>query len=416
MSTDYYWRVKRCRACGTGSRMRKVFDLGMQGIICFPKKRMTHPGIEVPKAPLALVRCPKCNLVQLSHSMDRDYLYRDYWYQSGITATMRQHLASVVKEAKEIASVKAGDWVLDIGANDGTLLSLWPEGVKRYAFEPATACIAACQKHAEKMHSTYFDSAMVEPDIRFKAITAISMFYDLDDPLGFLKGVRNVLAPDGVVVIDQNYLPDMLYHNAFDNICHEHVCYHTRKSMYDLAERAGLHVLRHSFMPLNGGSFRLVLKHGKIPWEIWDTPSPVEYKVFAKNVRGIRAAVLNQVKRAKRPYLLGASTRGHTLAQYFGLDHKNIVAASERDRRKHGHVFGATGIPIVSEAEARADADVMIVMPWHFRDEIIERERHYLEAGKALVFPLPKLEVVREPQGVLDARTGRITRRKPERR
>ncbi len=361
-----------------------------------------------PKYPLDLVICEECKLVQLEKAPPSDEMYTErYGYKSGINNTIKADLAEVVSEVSKIVSLGEGDRVVDIGANDGTLLSYYPTNLFRVGFEPIAKLAKECEKHADYVYNNFFFNA----GSTSKVITAISCFYDLEDPNRFLRDIGWMLAPQGVFVIQQNYVGGMLKQNAFDNIVHEHIEYYSLFSLEHLLSRHNLQVFRVTENGINGGSFRtFICRKGERDTEKsviemrvrekelgLDTEEP--YKAFAERVelitQQIHALVRKQVDEGKTVYTYGASTRGNTLLQACGLDNTLIKAAVERNPEKWGLKIASLDIPIISEEQARSEKpDYLLVLPWYFKVEFIEREKTYLESGGHFIFPLPELEVV----------------------
>jgi SAM-dependent methyltransferase len=392
-------KIEACRACGK-EELLPIMDLGNQFINGFP--RQPDPERR-PRSPLVLALCRNCELLQLLHSIDADLLFRQYWYRSGMTQSMRNELREIVDQGIHESGLVPGDSVLDIGANDGTLLRNYPEGVYTFGFEPARNLESLAVKGTSEIVPEYFSAALVSGGRKFKVITAIAMFYDLEDPRSFLRDVASVLSDDGVFIVQQNYAPKMIEGNAFDNVCHEHLCYYSLRSFLPLLEGAGLRVFAVSFNDTNGGSFRVFASKNKreswpardvmIEWE--ESRCDVTAIIgFAGRIDRIKKAVMEHLLGFENPYLCGASTRGNTLLQSFGITHKIVRAAGERDPRKHGRYTVGSWIPIVSEEEMRAKADCLLVLPWHFRAEIVDREREFIEDGGSVIFPLPEPELV----------------------
>jgi SAM-dependent methyltransferase len=364
--------------------------------------------------PLDLMLCDNCGQVQLGESVSSGLLYTDnYGYRSGINDTMRQHLHDLVNEALTKTTVRGP--VVDIGSNDGTLLKNYvisfKNSMKRIGFD----LVSKFAKEYEGTDITFVSRAFDEKyylDNFSKAsiITAISMFYDLEDPVDFLKQLRKCLRDDGIIVIQQNYLVSMLKNVSFDNICAEHIFYHSLTSMMNIVAESGLEIFDVSENELNGGSFRVFLCH-KNSKAISDRVSTMFVKeLFLKNAStystffsAVKLAkqktysfIRDEVEKGKTVYVLGASTRGNTLLQYYGLDNLLIKKAVERNPEKFGTVIASSGIPIISENEARNDhPDFMLVLPWFFGDEIVEREKEYLNDGGKLIFPLPEFRVIK---------------------
>lgn len=410
--------IKRetCRACGMV--ILPVLNLGEQWLSDFPDSPNVHPH---PKVPLVLAMCTGCGLTQLQHTAPREWLYEEhYWYKSGINESMVKALKDVVAKACSMVELGRGDSVMDIGANDGTLLSTYPQlgyDINRYAFDPASNLHGELSYNCEILIPSYFPSEKYDGP-RPKIITSIAMFYDLEDPNSFVKEIKRILHPLGVWVIQMSYLPAMLSRNAFDNICHEHLEYYSLASLSALLTVHGLTISGVELNEVNGGSFRCYVRHDTYPVNKMEAQHTMEvllkevsmfghtdnvYAEFARNVEGVKRTVMKQVKEMPIKVLYGASTKGNTLLQYFNLGPDQIDHAIERSPEKVGR-FTVNGIPIVSEEIGRKTSwgkEVWLVLPWHFRESIINREVNFLKRGGILFFPLPKpvginLEVVGE--------------------
>jgi hypothetical protein len=233
----------------------------------------------------------------------------------------------------------------------------------------------------------------------------------MEEPNTFVSDVRKLMKKDSVFVIQQNYLVKMLTQNAFDNIVHEHLEYYSLISLNNLLQRHGLEVFDLELRQLNGGSFRTYIGYkGQHPVSV-SVYEQIElerliclhrkkiYTEFAERIKKLKKEVSgfikNEANRGKKVYLYGASTRGNTLLQYFGLNNKLIQKAAERNPEKWGTKIASVGISIISEAQARSEKpDYLLVLPWFFREEFLQREKSYLKSGGHFIFPLPQLEIV----------------------
>jgi hypothetical protein len=397
LKTNHYERAD-CRSCG--GAMFTALDLGNACIPGFINVGEPDP----PQVPLTLVMCRRCRLVQLGHTTPPELLFSKFFYRSSITETMRTHLKQIVTELTHEAKVVAGDSVLDIGANDGTLLGNYPKDVHSVGVEPAANLFVECSKHCNVVISDLFPTDVLGEVDRFQAISAIAMFYDVDEPLHFLVEVRKHLTATGVFVVQMNYLDTMIRDCAIDNIGHEHLTYFNMSTLAPLLRQAGLEPYKVSRNGLNGGSFRVYCSQdgrdgdGSVAElmqeEIKSGRGSLESILrMHEQAQRIRTAIRKYVHNKQNVYLLGASTRGLTLLHFLGLTGKEIVAAGERDERKLGLIIPGANIPIVSETLARKHANLQIILPWAFRTEIIEREQEFLKAGGELLIPLPSPEV-----------------------
>ncbi len=402
---------RACRSCASAS-LATVLDLGSLYVSNFVD---SPNGKRWPRVPLELVLCQECSLLQLRHTTPAEWLYRQYWYKSGVNASMRTALAEIAAQAEQRVGLRAGDAVLDVGCNDGTLLrSYTTPGIRRVGFEPAKNLVAEARQGTDRIINDFFRASLLGSE-RFQAITSIAMFYDLDDPNTFVADVARALAPEGVWILEMHYLPMLLARNAFDAICHEHLEYYALGSLRPLLARHGLDVVDVETNEINGGSFRVYARHAGRRGPA-DAPGakrvremlaeekrlnltqPPPYLEFAQRVRSIgerlRRFLRGEVAHGKQVFVYGASTKGNTLLQYFGFDCVVIRAAADRNPEKWGKYAVGSWIPIVSEEEARSQADYFLVLPWHFLEEFQVRERAFLARGGGLVVPLPEPRVI----------------------
>jgi SAM-dependent methyltransferase len=408
-----------CRVCN-GS-LEPVLDLGEHYVSDFPRPDQILDS----KVPLELALCRRCRLLQLRHAVDPNKLYRNYWYKSGTNQTMRNALADIANQAETLIHLQAGDVVLDIGCNDGTLLGAYRTGdILKVGIDPSDVAESAC-KIADKLIVDFFSAEAFFRQLgerRAKVITSIAMFYDLDEPNRFVADVKQCLDPDGLWIIQMSYLPLMLKTNEFGNICHEHLEYYSLQSLEYLLHLHDFEVVDVELNDINGGSLRAYIRNrgakvggfadttyrtlaaervqarreAEIRLGLSDKPV---YAEFATRVERIKhdtvKFIQDAVAQGKKVYVYGASTKGNTVLQYFGLDHTLITAAAERNPDKWGRVTVGTSIPIVSETEARAASpDYFLVLPWHFLEEFMAREHDYLYAGGRFIVPFPYFTLI----------------------
>lgn len=411
-----------CRVCG--GLLVDILSLGSQYLSNFLK-----PGEDDGlKVPLDLALCDNCRLVQLRHTAPADAMYQNYWYRSGTNVTMRAALADIAEKAENLIDLSPENSVLDIGCNDGTLLGAYRrQGLYRIGFDPAANLAPYSRRLADHVAVGYFEADAFHSNQelasrRPKVVTSIAMFYDLEEPRRFVSDVKTVLDPEGLWVVQMSYLPSMLKQNEVGNICHEHLEYYSLQSFEYLLSLHDFEVVDVELNAINGGSIRTYVRNrGADPTRFGDATyrrlaservqrlreeevragldSPVTYSDFAFRVDRIKADVVHfiedQLAIGKRVYVYGASTKGNTLLQYFGLDHSVITAASERNPEKWGRVTVGTHIPIISEEDARrANPEFFLVLPWHFLDEFMTRENRYLRSGGRFIVPMPYFTLV----------------------
>lgn len=398
-------RRETCRLCGS-DKLRDILSLGEQYINDFvPKERI---GLGT-RAPLVLTQCEgECSLLQLRHTAPQELLYaRHYWYRSGVTETMRNGLRDITRQIESMIELQPGDAVLDIGANDGTLLGTYTaRGIHRVGCEPANNLIAELRTRADFVIHDFWNSNRYREVSRAggfgpaKVITAIGMFYDLEDPNQFIRDAQQVLAHDGIFIAQLMCLAPMLEKNDLGNICHEHLEYYSLRSLKYLFERNGLEIFKIESNNINGGSYRIFARHFAGTGLALENDSTIDdVLAFARRLEQNRdrcvAFIKKEVERGKKIYVYGASTKGNVILQYYGLDNQLITAAAERSPEKWGKYTIGSWIPIVSEADARAaKPDYFLVLPWAFIDEFYKRETEWRKSGGKFIVPLPEFRIL----------------------
>ena len=414
---------KSCRVCGSAA-LTPVINLGEQHL----QGSFVKPGKESPplrKIPLTLLRCDPtrdekaCGLLQMEHSVPPEVLYSSYWYRSGTNNTMRTHLKSIVDEAVQIIDMKTAT-VLDIGCNDGTLFDFYPNGFKKYGVDPSDIAQGIDKTKATVIQDVFPSNELITTieNAKFDIITSIAMFYDLEDPLAFTNAIRTVLAPEGIWIFEMSYMPSMLKMNSYDTICHEHLEYYSLAVIEHILRFSSLKIFNVLENDINGGSLRCYATHvnnfkyknDKFTQNIkrlhqeefdleLDTDKP--YKNFQDRINvhkeELQHLLRNLKKEGKKIHVYGASTKGNTILQWCGIDNRTIDYAAERNPEKYGASTLGTNIPIISEADSRAmNPDYYLVLPWHFKKEIIDREKETVAKGTSLIFPLPTIEIIRK--------------------
>lgn len=407
-----YRKVTGCRMCGGGD-LSTLIELGDQYLTgVFPRQ----PDADLTRGPLTLVRCTECSLVQLLHSYDLTELYgAHYGYRSGLNRSMVAHLQATVTGLCSRLSPADGDIILDIGSNDGTTLASYDR--KRFTlvgFDPSADKFRKYYCDGARLVTDFFSAARFGREFgagaRARLVTSLAMFYDLEDPLQFMREVESILAADGLWHFEQSYLPSMLATNAYDTICHEHLEYYAAGQIKWMTDRAGLKIVDIACNDVNGGSFAVTVAKRDAPYpenvaiveefleseRVKGLNTPAPYEAFRDRVLRHRDDLRDRLNRYKtngrRVIGYGASTKGNVLLQFCGIDESLLPCIAEVNEEKFGCFTPGTHIPIVSEAEAKAsNPDCMFVLPWHFRANLVEKEAEYLARGGAMLFPLPEI-------------------------
>jgi len=409
-----YKPITDCRLCYE-TEFSDIIDLGVHALTgVFPKSALE----DIPAGPLHLIKCINCGLVQLAHNYELGLLYGDtYGYRSGLNMSMVRHLRRKVSQVMDLVPLQAGDLVIDIGSNDATLLNSYPIAkLRKIGVDPSGAKFSKYYRQGVELIPEFFSANAVLSSTggrRAKVVTSIAMFYDLERPRAFIEEILKVLDDDGIWLFEQSYLPAMLRACSYDTICHEHLEYYALEQIDHLLRRTGLKIVAVEENDANGGSFAVMAARrsarypeaqdaaqallGREKEARLNTMRPFDdFKEAIVRHREELQILLQQIHdRGETVFGYGASTKGNVLLQYCGIDQKLLPLIAEVNEDKFGAFTPGTRIPIVSEQEARSKApDYFLVLPWHFREGIVEKERSFLEGGGRLIFPLPVLEIV----------------------
>lgn len=392
-----------CRICKSNNTI-DVIDLGEQVITSrFP----LYGDTTTPRTHICLFQCRDCGLVQLKDLVSQSEMYEHmYGYRSGVNQMMISHLKHYNAEIQSKVTLRDGDAVLDIGSNDATLLRFYPEHIVRVGCDPTGKQFASYYDGLTLVPTYFTENSVKHLALKFKVVSSISMFYDLPDPVQFAKDVYSVLTDDGIWTLEQSYILTMLERNSIDTICHEHVEYYALRQIKRIMDESGFVILDVSKNDCNGGSFRVyVAKSGTespavSEWldneKMMKLDDPETYTKFEGRCREEVRKLKTYIQNNPDTYIYGASTKGNCLLQYANITEKDIPYAVERNLDKVGKMT-STGIPIISEETMRASPPKnMLVLPWHFREGIIEREKEFLTRGGKLLFPFPKFELVEQ--------------------
>ena len=406
-------QVRACRICSS-ERLTEILDFGdltLTGVF---------PGSldeKVSSGRVRLVLCRECGLVQLGDTFPPEEMYGDnYGYRSGLNKSMVSHLGRIARSLESRTGLTAGDTVLDIGANDGTLLQSYTvPGLNRIGIDPTIKKFIEYYPDDIATVADFFSAKAFASvtDAKATIVTSIAMFYDLEDPVAFAKDIASVLDDDGVWYFEQSYMPWMLRSGAYDTICHEHLEYYSLTTIKEILDRAGLVLIDAATNAVNGGSISVTAGRPSA-----DRPEPSVYarwllaqeehdrvhapeswvefrqKVIARQ-EDLRS-LLTQLRDSGATIMaLGASTKGNVLMMTTPVGTDLVSKVGDVNPYKYGRFLPGTGVPIVSQEEVlEANPDYLLILPWHFRETFMVSLEDYLARGGRLIFPLPDLEVV----------------------
>jgi len=405
-------KITNCRVCNN-KYFSRLFSLGKMSFTGkFPKNFKDN----IPKALINLIMCKSCKLVQLDRNFNPKYLYdKNYGYRTGINATMTNHVEMVVNEAVKLVKLKREDAVLDIASNDGTLLSFYKKYIFRVGCDPLVKKYKEYYKDINFGIADFFNFDVIKKkgiDKKFKIITALSMFYDLPDPNKFLKDVKKVLHKDGVFILEHADLLSIIKNCQFDTICHEHLEYYSSKITAELMKTHKLRIFDIKLNNINGGSKRYFICHDDAKYKYNNKvdkilKEEIKFKLdkvktfinFFKLINSQKSKLIKLIKTIKDSkksiHGLGASTKGNVLLQYFNISNKQIKYIADRNPQKYNTYTPGTKIRIISEKLSRKiKPDFYLVLPWHFKTEILKRETLIRRNGTRFIFPLPKMKII----------------------
>ena len=408
-----YTEIIKCRICQS-SNLVTVLSLGEQYLTgVFPKSS----NEEITKGPLDLVWCPDSGLLQMKQSYSLDEMYgENYGYRSGLNNSMVRHLQQKIRSLERFVKPLDSDLVIDIGSNDATSLKSYQGKFRKVGIDPTGKKFKEYYTNELTLIPEFFSEKIfvqIFPEDKAKIITSIAMFYDLENPMDFIKDIKSVLDNEGIWHFEQSYMPSMLRTNSYDTICHEHLEFYSFRVVKNMLEANGMRVVDVQMNAINGGSFAVTAckKNAQyksnnpiINWMLkqeddmgLDTPKP--YRDFEERVFRHRTNLSELIEAlvadGKKVFGYGASTKGNVLLQFCNLTSKHIPFIAEVNEDKFGSFTPGTHIPIISEIEAKAmNPDYFLVLPWHFKNSILEREKEYLESGGKFIFPLPEIEIV----------------------
>lgn len=402
--------LKKCRNCKS-KNLKKLFSLGNQ----YYTGKFIKESEKVKKAIINLAICKKCKLVQLNNKYNLKYMYGpDYGYRTGINKTMRLHVKNVTKYLSKKSKLKKNDYVLDIASNDGTLLNFYNKNIITFGIDPILNKYKKNYQNKNFLINDFFSKKkiLLKTKKKFKIITALSVFYDLNNPNKFLSDVHDLLSDDGLFLLEFADLASIIEFNMFDTICHEHAEYYSSQVLINMLNANNLKLITINQTNINGASKQyLIAKSNSVIkvdkkkiYKIINHEKKLElekfltFKKFFKRInllkKNLNILINKKIKLNKTIHGYGASTKGNTLLQFYKINHKTIKYIADRNPNKYGLKTPGTNIKIISEKNSRfLNPDFYLVLPWHFKDEILKREDKIRKNGTKFIFPLPSIKI-----------------------
>lgn len=405
-------KISKCRLCNN-NKLIDCLNLGNQTLTgVFPKDKNQN----ISKGNLSLLFCEKCSLLQLSENFNRLEMYgSNYGYMSSLNSSMVNHLKNKAEKIKKLSKLSKTDLLIDIGSNDGTFLSFFTKNCQTLGVDPTISKFKKMYNKKIKTISDFFSADVIKRNFikkKAKVITSISMFYDLEDPITFAKEIYETLDPEGVWHFEQSYMPSMIKNISYDTICHEHLEYYSLKSIKYVLDKSNFKIIDIELNDINGGSFSLtvakknsskeesflvdwllkkedIYKYNKI-----ETLLNFKDKVF-KHKKLLSDLILNLNDVGKKVAGYGASTKGNVILQFCKINSKSISYIVDLNPYKRNRLTPGTNIKIINENDfKRKKTDYLLVLPWHFKNHIMHKEKKFIKDGGKFIFPLPDIEIV----------------------
>jgi hypothetical protein len=410
-----YARRTTCRACG-GTGLRRFLELGPQPLAnAFPADASEFASEK--RYPLDVYFCETCSLVQVPDVIDPEVLFRDYIYVTGTSTTIAEHNVRYANTVVELVPLRANDLVVEVASNDGSLLRCFqPYGVRTLGIEPASNIATIAREAGVDTIDEFFEPHIAKRvhDERgeAKAVIGNNVLAHVDDTRGFLEGFRELLAPDGLGVVEVPYLGELVDRLEYDTVYHEHLCYFSVTTLMRLCEGVGLSVRRIDHVPVHGGSIRMyagradrfgghavaVLAEAAAE-EARGLTSFATFEELADGVKSNRDDLMAMLRRLKDDGRslagYGAPAKGNTLLNYCGVTPDLLPYTVDRNEMKVGRFTPGTHIPVLSvETLLERQPDYVLILAWNFADEIMAQQSEYRSRGGRFILPIPHPKIV----------------------
>lgn len=352
------------------------------------------------KHPVQLAECPGCGFVQMVEMIPPDNMYREYWYKSSLNKSMVADL----KDVYEDSLVKLGytpNVIIDIGANDGTLLGFYSKNNNvTIGFDPANNLSSVAETKCNKFINDYFSAKYCQEYFgKTDIITSIAMFYDVPNPHEFVEDIKKFLSPEGIWIVQMTGLTEMLEVNAFDNICHEHIAYYSIVSLMRLLRQHDMRIFYISKNEVNGRSGRFYICRNRSVRKTHDSVNRwlirERYVTLTTPIHKLQSVITETCRQTlemmdgKNVMAVGASTKGNTFLQVAGITDSQIKYCAEVSTDKFGKFTLGSNLEIISEQEGVYKyPDALLILPWHFADNIVNKLR-FIYLGADFIIPLP---------------------------
>ena len=401
-----------CISCG-GSRLAPVLSLGKTPLAnaLLTAEQLARPE---PRFALELVFCPDCSLVQITERVPPEQLFGEYAYFSSFSDTTVAAAKALAERLARERALGPGSLAMELASNDGYLLRHYRDaGVPVLGIEPAANIARVANERGIRTRCEFFGRELAETlareGCRADVLHANNVLAHVPDLNGFVSGIERALKPSGVAVIEVPYVRDLIEKCEFDTIYHEHLCYFSVSALDALFARHGLGLAGIERIPAHGGSLRLFAAPGaprgaatKVLLDEERSLGMLElayYAGFGQRVEKLRRGLVALLARlrgeGKRIAAYGASAKGSTLLNYFGIDARHLEYVVDRSTEKQGRYTPGTHLPILPPERLREDRpDYLLLLAWHFLDEIAAQQAEYRGRGGRFIVPVPEVRVI----------------------